>query len=290
MGYTVTKTDLVFLNPTETIEQLSDYYFPPYITLAHIFNAPRGWSIASRTLKQYQIQYVVSGLAEYCIENRVYTTRQGDLLIHRPNERHSVNMVDNEPYVCISIVFHFGASPFPFDEYITRDNYVGNYSNQSIEKKLAELVTFYQQPGAIHQIRSQNVLMQVLSEIAVQRKEPNEKSTIQQINKSKVAIVKNYILDHYAENIDHDQLEQISGLSTNYMITQFKKVIGLTPMQYLIWVRIEKAKELAIQTSLSVGEIANRVGYADVHTFGKMFKKKTGYSLKQFCGSLICER
>lgn len=33
---------LFFLNPSDTLRELHDYYFPPYITLAHMFNAPEG--------------------------------------------------------------------------------------------------------------------------------------------------------------------------------------------------------------------------------------------------------
>jgi YesN/AraC family two-component response regulator len=71
------------------------------------------------------------------------------------------------------------------------------------------------------------------------------------------------------------------------MISQFKKTFGMKPIQYMIHVRVEKAKELALLEGLSVGEIALEVGYSDVHTFGRMFKKKTGYSLSQFSTSLF---
>lgn len=63
----------------------------------------------------------------------------------------------------------------------------------------------------------------------------------------------------------------------------------MTPFEYVVWVRIERAKELVINTNLSVGEIATSVGYADLHTFGRMFKNKTSVSLSQFCSSLVVE-
>ena len=69
-------------------------------------------------------------------------------------------------------------------------------------------------------------------------------------------------------------------------LDEFKKQFGLTPFQYLTQVRVERAKELTIQTNLSIGKIAAMVGFADVHTFGRMFKQQTGVSLSQFSNSL----
>jgi len=106
-------------------------------------------------------------------------------------------------------------------------------------------------------------------------------------NHAKMVLVKNHIIRHYRENLQIRDLEKITGLSRDYIIEQFKRTFGMTPIQYLIHVRVEKAKELALYAGLTVGEIAERVGYSDVHTFGKMFKKKTGTSLTQFCSALV---
>ncbi|MFH5182440.1 cupin domain-containing protein [Paenibacillus sp. TAB 01] len=107
---------LHLLEPAETIDQLQEYYFPPYITLAHLFNAPKGWEIKSRTLNQYQFQYVLEGMAEYSIGASTILTKKGDLVYHTPHVQHYVRTVEDEPYVCISIVFHFGASRFPIQD------------------------------------------------------------------------------------------------------------------------------------------------------------------------------
>jgi len=36
---------LYFLDPAETLEELQDIFFPPYITLAHLYHAPAAWSL-----------------------------------------------------------------------------------------------------------------------------------------------------------------------------------------------------------------------------------------------------
>jgi YesN/AraC family two-component response regulator len=71
-----------------------------------------------------------------------------------------------------------------------------------------------------------------------------------------------------------------------YRLEIRKKSFLTVPFQYLTLVRVERAKEWAIQTNLSIREIAALVGFADVHTFGRMFKQQTGISLSQFSNEL----
>ncbi|MFD0674397.1 helix-turn-helix domain-containing protein [Cohnella sp. GCM10027633] len=274
-------------SPSEASSDSPDLPYPPYITLAHLFDAPGGWAIRNRTMGQYVLQYVVEGRADYPVNGRMYATAKGDLLFHRPGEPHSILTLEGEPYVCLSFVFHFGSNDFPFHQLFGEAHLLGNYAGTELEKKLNRLVHAYRQPGWSSQLQAQGLLLEVLGEAAAGLNRTRAGSTVEARTKAKLLLLQHYIREHYADNVQHDDLERVAGLSRNYIIVQFKRQFGLTPMQYLTWVRIQKARELALQTNLSVSEIASQVGYADVHTFGKMFKKKTGTSLSQFCSSLV---
>lgn len=278
---------LELLEPDESIQRLSDYYFAPYITLAHIFHAPTGWKLDIRSLKQYQLQFVVEGVAEYIVEGTSYLTRRGDLLFHRPHERHSVRTVEHEPYVCVSIVFHFGKLDVPIHGLTGEHHYLGNFHNHPLESMLSQLVAHYHQPGLEHQLLAQSQLLRVFGEIGILRKEQSPQKKASAKYRARLVLVKNYITEHYREQIRHTDIERISGFSRNYLIRQYKSVYGMTPFEYLTSIRVERAKELAIQHDLTVSEIAERTGYSDVHTFGRMFKRKTGMSLSQYCAAIV---
>jgi AraC-like DNA-binding protein len=279
--------DLSSMRPTDTIDKLPDYHFPPYITLAHMFHAPKTWSIVDREMTQFVLQYVVDGFAYYPVEDRNYETRRGDLLFHRPHERHSIITVPESPYVCISIVFHFGRSSFPCDDLFMNKHLLGNFIDHPIDTLLSQLVHHYRKPGLLHQVQCQILLLRILSESAQWGETHAANSKTDEHAIPKLVMIKNYMNEHFFREIQFKDLEQVSGLSKNYILALFRKHVGMSPLQYLTWVRINKARELAIQSSLSIGEIARRVGYSDVHTFGRMFKKKTGQSLTQFCSNLI---
>lgn len=286
---------LYFLDPAETLDELQDYFFPPYITLAHMFHAPPDWSLKERTLKQYQLQYVLEGEADYLIEDILYRTTKGDLLLHCPDESHTVTTFADKGYVCLSIVFHFGNTEYPLRSLLSfgqhqpmHPHFIGNFSEQAIENQLSELIHHYRQPGLYHQQFSQNLLMNVLLTLA---EHCNDKiGTLESRESSgtaKLILIRNFIDKRLQKGFRLDELKSITGWSRNYIIQQFKQVFGMTPFQYLIWIRIEKAKELALQSGFSFSEIAEQVGYSDIHSFGKIFKRKTDMSLSQFVDTLF---
>ncbi|XID92998.1 helix-turn-helix domain-containing protein [Paenibacillaceae bacterium WGS1546] len=288
---------LYFLDPSETLEDLKEFYFPPYITLAHLFHAPANWSLKPRVLRQYQLQYVVEGEADYIIEGIPYATRKGDLLFHGPGETHYVITKPGKPYVCISIVFHFGNTDYPLHELLAvpptaspvqKTHDMGNFAEHPLEIGLTELVHLYRQPGLIAKQRCQHLLMETLTNLArLRRPDDATNGAKDSSGTAKLIQIRNYIDARLQQGFRHDELEKLTGWSRNYIISQFKRAFGMSPLQYLVWIRLEKAKELALQSGLSFSEIASEVGYSDIHAFGKIFKRKTGMSLSQFVATLF---
>jgi len=68
------------------------------------------------------------------------------------------------------------------------------------------------------------------------------------------------------------------GLNKNYFSTFFRENIGVTPQQYTIKYRINKACELMSNQGLTIGDISRSVGYDDTLGFSKIFKKEKGIS------------
>lgn len=255
--------NLHMLPPAETMGQLYGYHFPPFITLAHTFNAPKQWQISPRKLSQHQLQYVITGAANYAFDENTYITKSGDLIYHAPNVTHAVSTVDAEPYVCLSIVFHFGPYDAPdllsFGEY----KYFSGIDNTPLANQLVALITTHQNQKTNSPMLCQGLLMQILAALSTHN-DSRQETLIPQRTLSKLVLVRNYLSSHYVRNISHEELEQLSGLSRNYLISRFRENYGMTPFEMIVHFRVSKAKELAIQTSMSVGEIAVQVGYADI--------------------------
>lgn len=91
-----------------------------------------------------------------------------------------------------------------------------------------------------------------------------------------------YIQEYYAEPLTRETLAQTFHYSGAYLSKCFKRETGSSIIDYLINVRVTKAKELLLTTNLSLQETAASVGYPDVSYFIRIFKKHTGITPKQY--------
>lgn len=94
-----------------------------------------------------------------------------------------------------------------------------------------------------------------------------------------VGQIQKYFEEHYKEHISLNQIASNMYLSTFYISKIFKSETGDTPINYLIGLRMEKAREiLERDPSVSVQKVADEVGYDDAYHFSKLFKKYYGIS------------
>lgn len=93
-----------------------------------------------------------------------------------------------------------------------------------------------------------------------------------------VAQLKTYVENNYYKTIDINTISEHFGFSSSYMTKIFSKHDGITPSKYIRKFRINKAKQLLADNSLSIHIIANAVGYSDPFHFSKSFKQETGFS------------
>ncbi|MFF2014470.1 helix-turn-helix domain-containing protein [Paenibacillus sp. NPDC058177] len=82
----------------------------------------------------------------------------------------------------------------------------------------------------------------------------------------------------YAFDLTHGQLAEMAGVSTRHYSRIFKGLTGKSPIDYLIELRMNKAKRLLQSREVSVGEVAGSVGFHDPFHFSRSFKQHTGVS------------
>lgn len=100
--------------------------------------------------------------------------------------------------------------------------------------------------------------------------------------KSVASIICEFIDIHFAEDINRNSLAEIVYLDPDYTARLFKKETGTSLVNYIIKKRIETAKDLLINTVLSVNLISDKVGYGNYSYFTKLFKKETGFTPVDF--------
>jgi len=87
-----------------------------------------------------------------------------------------------------------------------------------------------------------------------------------------------YIHEHYAEPISRTSLAQYVAFSEDYLTYCFRKELGVTPITYLNRFRVSRARQLLLETTKSITEIALDVGFSDSGYFSRVFRREVGMS------------
>lgn len=94
--------------------------------------------------------------------------------------------------------------------------------------------------------------------------------------------VTEYVESHYGEDISLELLAEKLNITGAYLSTYFKEKNGINFSDYINNYRMDRAKEMLENTQLKIQEISERVGYHNVNSFIRMFKKVTGIPPGEF--------
>ena len=87
-----------------------------------------------------------------------------------------------------------------------------------------------------------------------------------------------YIETNYQHNITIASLAKKAYMSEITLYRMFKKTFNMSPLNYIISVRISRAQEMLSNSKLNISEIARETGFSDSNYFSRTFKKNTGIS------------
>lgn len=91
-----------------------------------------------------------------------------------------------------------------------------------------------------------------------------------------------YIHETFTEEIDLDECARKYHLTKSHISRLFKQHLGTTFVQYRNRLRVEKAKELLERDDMPITQIAESVGFPNIHYFYRVFRKSTGKTPKAF--------
>ncbi|WP_167958352.1 AraC family transcriptional regulator [Anaerosporobacter faecicola] len=236
-----------------------------------------------------QISVILSGKGKYLIQGEEYAVEAGDILFLDAKTKHHNIVTDvKNPMVEFFVGFsdiqfydmpensiEFGVNP--------KIMHMKTHMKQEVNKICYEMLAEYQsgQPGKEFMMKAymSQLLIQIVRGLLVKVKKM-EDTSYETYNRSyAVRRIINYLNENYEQRISLEQIAHNMYLSPVYISKIFKEETGESPINYLIKIRLERAKEF-LQTSngSSIKNIAKQVGYDDVYHFSKLFKKYYGIS------------
>lgn len=105
-----------------------------------------------------------------------------------------------------------------------------------------------------------------------------EKKYVPPDREKKILPAIEYIAENYNKHICNNDLAAVTEMSDVYFRKLFKDIMGISPMKYVQFYKIKKAKEMLKSDHSSITDIAYSLGYNNVYEFSRNFKNHTGKS------------
>lgn len=149
--------------------------------------------------------------------------------------------------------------------------------------KVQKIDQFWGQTDALAKFQVKTLFYQFVNELMRQL----NTQVIPTAKPNLVAQAIRYLHEHYALPIMVDPLAELLDCSAGHLSRLFKKETGSSLIAYLTWIRLNKAKELLLNTDTTLQEIADGIGIPDVIYFNRLFKKHVGVSPGRFRGNML---
>lgn len=99
---------------------------------------------------------------------------------------------------------------------------------------------------------------------------------------SQVSTVVEFIRTHHRERISISDLSKNSGLSPRQLNRKFYDAFGMSAQDFLAKTRVQAASNALLNTSSSIADIAQKIGFCDQRAFTQVFRKHTGITPMKF--------
>lgn len=220
-----------------------------------------------------EVHFVISGAIDIQCGGKVVHLKQNDCLIINPNELHLGIRDDN----CNCLVFKVQPSFFDDRKYIfetvIHDDVVTSLMNKIIEiSKNTDDASLFTTKGALYQFFGHLCRHYAIKSMSPYAPQQNDEKLII-MNK-----IASFLHSNYKSNIKTEDLVLLSHYNYSHFCHTFKEIFGVSSKQYLLSIRINKARSLLLTTNMSIAEISDACGFSDSNYFARAFKKEKGIS------------
>lgn len=240
--------------------------------------------------KEIQINMILRGSIEVCVEGRKYLLGEDDIMIINSNSGHAT--LAKEPNTMVLVLqLHPRYFKEYFEEYknlrfeeVISANDRQNERCNTLRYLLGLLISQFKDKNkediecdAIFSALILNILKTFSNSIEKTGRVTKSKSQIKTISK-----MLEYIQEMHREKLSLNKIAGMLGYNPNYFSQFFKVNIGINYYEYLTRVRIREATLELIKSNRAISDIALEHGFSDAKSFNKYFKESFGRTPNQY--------
>ncbi len=245
----------------------------------HLYTKEKLPTYRPRGRLDYQLLYVASGKAHFFFHNneeKIVTA--GHMVIYRPKEmqRYVYYGVDQTEVYWV----HFTGNNVKniLRSYGILDNTKIIYSGTSLEyaRIFKQMIYELQQCQPDYEELLSLLLREIF--ISLHRKITKKHIIKNEYLEKEMALAMKYFNDNYNTNISIEEYAASRGMSVSWFIRSFRQHTNVTPMQYIVSLRMTNAQMLLETTNYNIKEISYIIGYDNPLYFSRIFNKQKGIS------------
>ncbi len=266
-----TYTNSVVTTQFWRVPELNNLEFLRMSDSSHFF--PRHWH------ETYVIEVVEQGVNEFWCEGKTYSAGPGSILIIQPGEVHT-----GYPAGKSHLTYRSLYPSKSFMRKLSCDIYgkgIQPHFPQKViqDKELASALTkahmLLERSG--ERMEGQSLMVLNLGRLITTYSDSPISAAIDSnaLIYSKIHRAISYLVENYQQTISLNEISALSGLSEFHFVRTFRKATGLPPYEYLVSIRVEKARKL-LSKGMPIVEVATQSGFYDQSHFNRHFKRIYG--------------
>ena len=236
----------------------------------------------------YLLHFVTKGKGTFYCENKRYELSEGQGFLIVPGIVTSYIADKDEPWTYSWIGFNGENVEYYFNQSgLDANSPVFRYENSKAFSRIFSEIKHIDRntvAGQVKMIGNLHILLSLVMESATPLSYQGKVFFSSKENYIKNAVT--YIQTNYSRKISVSEIAAYLGLNRSYFGVIFKELMKMSPQDYIIYMRMDKAKKLLSDKSMNIGDVSRSVGYEDPLTFSKLFKKNVGVSPNAYRKSL----
>ncbi len=233
-----------------------------------------------------ELGLILKGSGKYVLEGESFDADAGDLFVVRSNERHCIPTITTDTLIAFNIhlssyfLWNVCADYIPPEKIQALINSDIRVKHKITEEKIIEkfktIAKLYQDEDDINrfEIRKEILKTVILISEHIGGEANASIPTFTRFPEIQKAIA--FIEENYKRDIYLDDIAKHATMSRSYLSTEFKAVTGISPYNYLLTIRIEKAVEALKTGNEKIITIAYECGFTNLTAFNKAFKRIVG--------------
>ena len=271
--------------PDEDCADLDSRYqgaSPYHVNYCGFEHCQPGYTFGPRTRTSYLIHVVFGGKGKYFVGDQVYTLSAGQMFLIYPGVVTTYQADPDDPWSYCWV----GFTGHRCENILSQ---IG-FSEKQLVLSVDDVEPLYQHILNImdmHKITYANELNRTAELLRflsyIMENGSGAKDDVPDYSKTVYArLAMQYLDNHFMHRIKISELADYIGIDRSYLTKSFREEYHVSPQEYLIRLRMEKAEYLLENSAEPVASIASQVGYPDALAFSKIFKQRNGLSPTEY--------